>query len=131
MRTQKDRNKYIALRAEGLSIEKSAERIGLSKRSGIEWEKRYKEQIQKIQDAGLDSLMEQLRISKRNRMARLGNQLNDIDDEMSGRDLKSLEVSDLLDYKVKLIEQINKLSGDDGEDRDDIVHMLILNQIKG
>ena len=129
MRSQRDREKYISLRAEGLSIEKAAARIGISKRSGIEWEKRYRDRIKQIHDSGLDALMEELRISKRDRMARLGNQLNDIDDEMTRRDLKSLEVGALLDYKIKLIECVNKLSGDDTEKRDDVIHALILNQV--
>lgn len=129
MKSQKDHEKFIALRAEGLSIDKVSSRLGISRRTGILWEKQHQNQIRSIKDDGIESMLDKLRITKANRLARLGNLLNDVDDELSNRDLKLLSTGALLAHKLKVLERIDKLSGDDqGEKREDVIHALILKQ---
>jgi len=109
MKTWKDHERFISLRAEGYSIESCAEKIGISKRTGVDWEKKHAASISELQNQSIEQLANTLLVSRERRLSRLASFLDGIDDELSKRDYSNVTTGALVGMKLRTIELINNL----------------------
>lgn len=68
MKDLKIKEKFIQMRAKGLSFDKIAEEVGVTKTTLITWSKELKIEIANMRTIELDSLLEQYYISKQQRI---------------------------------------------------------------
>jgi len=101
MRTQAERQKFIQLRAEGLSFEKIAKKTGISKRTLLSWSKKYKSEIADLKAGRLETLREQYYLSMESKVKMWGKIVNKIEPELTERRLLNIAPETLLDMLIK------------------------------
>jgi hypothetical protein len=107
MKTQADHEGFIKYRAEGLSIEASALKVGISKRTGLKWERKHADIIEGLKEQGINAVAEQFRVSREKRLARLGSFLDRIDGELETRELTNVTTGALVGMKLRTMEVIS------------------------
>ena len=100
MRTQAERQKFIQLRAEGLSFEKIARKTGVSKRTLLSWSKKYKSEIAELKAGQLEALREQYYLSTEAKVKMWGKIVSKIE-ELTGKRLLNVAPETLLDMLIK------------------------------
>ena len=101
MRTQAERQKFIQLRAEGLSFEKIARKTGISKRTLLSWSKKYKSEIADLKAGQLEALREQYYLSTEAKVKMWGKIVSKIGPELTERRLLNVAPETLLDMLIK------------------------------
>lgn len=92
---------FIKLRARGLSLRQCGEALGTNKDTCNKWDKELKAQIAKHKSDRLQDVYTEYGMYKEARIKALGTALNNIDTELSSRDLSDVPTDKLLDYKLK------------------------------
>ena len=92
---------FIKLRARGLSLRQCGEALGTNKDTCNKWDKELKAQIAKHKSDRLQDVYTEYGMYKEARIKALGTALNNIDTELSSRDLSDVSTDKLLDYKLK------------------------------
>ena len=100
------RLKFIELRAEGLSYDKIAKKLHISKSTCSSWEKEFQSEITKLKHEQLRELYDNYYMTKEARIKKLGSILNRIDDALDEVDLSEVPADKLLDYKLKYTEAL-------------------------
>ncbi len=110
METLATKEKFIELRAKGLSFDKIAGELKKSKQTLIDWSKELEEEIANLKAVELEALYEKYFLLKRNRLQTFGEILKRLRAEMETRDLTDLPTDKLLDligkYGTLLREEI-------------------------
>ena len=92
---------FIKLRAKGLSLRQCEEALGTNKDTCNKWDRELKAQIAKHRSERLQDVYTEYGMYKEARIKALGTALNNIDTELSNRDLSDVPTDKLLDYKLK------------------------------
>ena len=92
---------FIKLRARGLSLRQCGEALGTNKDTCNKWDKELKVQVAKHKAERLQDVYTEYGMYKEARIKALGTALNNIDTELSSRDLSDVPTDKLLDYKLK------------------------------
>lgn len=92
---------FIKLRARGLSLRQCGEALWTNKDTCNKWDKELKAQIAKHKSDRLQDVYTEYGMYKEARIKALGTALNNIDTELSSRDLSDVPTDKLLDYKLK------------------------------
>lgn len=108
MKPRELKHRFIELRAEGLSYDKIAEELSISKTTCCSWNKELEAEIAELQKEELNSLYEEYGMKKEARIQQLGGTLQKIEDAIAQTDLSEVPPERLLDYKLKYIEALNK-----------------------
>ena len=123
--TKLDRQaEFIVLRAKGLSLRQCAQELGTNKDLCNKWDRELKAQIAEHKAERLRDLYSDYGMYREARITALGTALNNIDTELSSRDLSDVSTDKLLDYKLKytqaLAEEYIPLSNqtDEGQELD-------------
>ncbi len=95
------KEKFIELRAQGLSFAKIAEQLGVSKPTLIEWSRELEHEISNLKAIELETLHEKYYVQKAKRIELLGRQLEAVKGELEKRDLKEMPTEKLLDFFIK------------------------------
>jgi len=101
--------KFILLRADGISFDKIAKEVGATKATLIQWSKLFEENIQELQFHALAEIKEAYSWSKRAKYETLLKQLNKIDDAILEADLSQTNIKDLFTIKQNLIFQLETI----------------------
>ncbi len=101
MRTQEERQKFIQLRAEGLSFDKIARKTGISKPTLLKWSRKYESEIAELETGQLEALREQYCLSVEAKVKMWGKIVNEIGPELAGRRLSNVASEKLLDMLIK------------------------------
>ena len=101
LKDQETRQKFIKLRAEGLSFAKIAQELDISKATCSEWQKQYEKNIAKLQKDQLEELYRSYGMLKSQRIASLGSTLQKIDNAIQEADFSSVDPAKLLEIKLK------------------------------
>jgi hypothetical protein len=96
MKSHRVKEKFIELRAQGLSYAKISEMLDVSKPTLIEWNKRFSSQIEELKACELGALREKFRMYRQHRIQLFGEQLLKIRDELTNRDLSDIPTPNLL-----------------------------------
>ena len=101
MKEETIKHKFIQLRAQGLSFEKIARELKVSKQTLINWSKALKHDIANLKAIELEVLQEQYYLTKRKRIELLGEKLKCIKNELDKRELDNISTDKLIDYFIK------------------------------
>ena len=101
MKAQEEVRKFIQLRAEGLSYEKTARRLGISKWTLMNWGKKYESEIADLKTARLEALREQYCLSVEAKVQMWGRIVNEISLELANKRLYRVTPDTLLDMLIK------------------------------
>lgn len=92
---------FIKLRARGLSLRQCGEQLGTNKDTCNKWDKELTAQIAKHKSERLQDVYTEYGMYKEARIKALGTALNNIDTELTSRNLTDVPTDKLLDYKLK------------------------------
>ncbi len=101
MKDCETREKFIELRVKGLSYEKIAQELGVSKQTLINWSKSSSRLINNLRLTELEVFQEKYYASKEKRIELFGKKLQAIIDEVDKRDFKNISTTELLELALK------------------------------
>ena len=106
MKTADKKEKFILLRAEGLSFAKIATELGLSKSTCSKWEKDFTEQIRRAKEERLADLYTLYRVGKEAHIKKLGETIQRIDEALAQKDLTEIPADKLLRLKLEYEDRL-------------------------
>jgi len=101
MKEQDVKEKFIELRAKGLSFDKIAQKLKVSKQSLISWSKEFQTVIANLKAIELEALYDKYSLSKEGRISLFGEKLKAIKEELDKRDLSEIPTDKLFDLLIK------------------------------
>ena len=105
--TQKTRQQFVELRAEGMSYDKIAKKLKVSKTTLVAWSREYEVDVSNLQTIALEALQERYKVGKQHRLELWSEQLEMVRNELKTRGLgdiptpKLIELLDTLSEKLK------------------------------
>lgn len=108
MKNQETKERFIELRAKGLSYAKIAEELHTSKQTLIDWGAEFKEEIANLRAVSLEALQEQFLLSKEKRLEAFGGLLQRIGAELQARDLGDVETPKLFEMFLKTYQSLKE-----------------------
>lgn len=114
MKDNNTKEKFLELRANGLSYDKISKELNVSKQTLISWSQQFKHELSNLKAIELDRLQQEYYISKIKRIKLFGDTLEQINQLLMKRNLDELSTEKLIDYKIKIINTLK-------EDESDIV----------
>src|ERR1043166_7743858 len=109
MLTEETQNKFIELRAQGWTLGHIATELRVSKRTLVDWNREFAEEIQSVRAVELEALQEKFLASRDEELACLTRLQKDIHDELGNRSLKYIETEKLFRLSVGLRAEIQRL----------------------
>lgn len=106
--TKEEQEKFIELRARGLSFEKIATEIGVSKTTLIKWQVEFSTVISNLEYYELQQLLELHKLHRRANLEDTATLLESVNKAVKDRDLNKESLKDLLSLKRELIESLEK-----------------------
>lgn len=101
--------KFILLRADGISFDKIAIQLKVSKASLIQWSKLFEDEIKEIQFEAFIKIKELHSFNTQSRYNTLLEQLKIIDDGIESADLSKATIKDLYTVKNDILMQVDKI----------------------
>ena len=108
MKPQDMKLDFIRMRAEGLSYDKIAEQLHISKATCNAWEKELKAEIGQLQQEALNGLYTSYGMAKEARIRRIGDTLRRVDEALASADLSEIAPEKLLDFKLKYSQALKE-----------------------
>lgn len=99
MKSEATKQKFIQLRAEGLSYAKIGEQLNISKGTCSKWEDQLTDEIAELKKDHLQELYEEYGMQKEALIKALGKVLNKIDDAIDDADFSAMTPAQLLDAR--------------------------------
>jgi hypothetical protein len=112
MKNQETKEKFVELRAKGLSFDRIAAELETSKQTLINWAKELENEISNLKKVELEALQEKYFMLKSQRIELFGEKLKAIKDELDKRNLSDLPTDKLFDLFMKCFHQLNEESVD-------------------
>lgn len=103
MKDTKTKEQFVTLRASGLSFDRIATELGVSKRTLIEWSKGLERDIANLKAVSLDALQEKYYLQKEQRIKLFGEHLERVHQELMKRPMTEMATDKLLDMFLKLM----------------------------
>jgi len=100
---------FLLLRADGVSFDKIAKEINVSKPTLIKWSKQFYDEINDLQFESLIAIKEEYSFSKKNQYKQLLEHLNKIDEGITNTDLSETSIKDLLHVRNDIATQLQNL----------------------
>ena len=111
-KTTEEVEKFIELRAKGLSFDKIAEQTGTSKPTLLKWNETYMEHIEEAQFYELQNLLFQYGVMRRNRVEviseMLGSALLELKQRAGTADFHKMDTEKLLNFILTLEQRLEK-----------------------
>ena len=102
------KERFIELRAKGLSYDKIAKKLGKAKQTLIDWSKELQEEIANRKALELEALYEAYYLQRESRLQTLGTIIKKIKDEVKKRDLSDVPTDKLLELLLKYNSQVKE-----------------------
>lgn len=109
MEMNKTQREFILLRADGISFDKIATHLKVSKASLIQWSKLFEDEIKEIQFEAFIKIKEHYIFTTQSRYKKLLEQLTIIDDGIESADLSKATIKDLFTIKNDILMQLDKI----------------------
>jgi len=106
MKDTKTKEKFIQLRAEGLSFDRIAQELDTSKPTLMKWAKEFENEISELMFIEFELLFERYKMLKIERVRCYGEQLELIRDALKKSELKGVPANKLLDMALVLEDRI-------------------------
>ena len=94
-------DQFIELRAKGLSYDRIAKEINVSKPTLIKWSKDFELEISNLKAIELEALQEKYFMLKANRIKLFGEKLKAIQEELDKRDLSEVPTAKLFELMIR------------------------------
>ena len=118
MHPQTTKNQFIELRAQGWSLGHIATELNVSKRTLVDWNREFAQDVQSLRALELELLKEKILASHEENLNRLTRLQKDIDDELANRTLKFVDTEKLFRLSIELRQEIERLVRDKDSQRD-------------
>ena len=109
MEMNKTQREFILLRADGISFDKIATQLKVSKATLIQWSKLFENEIKEIQFEAFIKIKELHSFNTQSRYKTLLEQLTIIDDGIKGSDLSKATIKDLFTIKNDILMQLDRI----------------------
>ena len=109
METTKQQMEFITLRADGLSFDKIAKQLKVSKVTLIQWSKLFEDNIKELQFLGMVEIKKQYSNTVAKRYETLLQQLDKIDNAILEADLSEESLKDLIQLQQHTYSQITMI----------------------
>ena len=109
MEMNKTQREFILLRADGISFDKIATQLKVSKATLIQWSKLFEDEIKEIQFEAFIKIKELYVFNTQSRYKNLLEQLKIIDDGIVNTDLSKATIKDLFTIKNDILMQVDKI----------------------
>lgn len=76
MKEQETREKFIELRAEGISFDKISQRIGVTKATLLEWSRKYADEINEFKLIRYENILHKYQFTQKEKVERLAKELS-------------------------------------------------------
>jgi hypothetical protein len=93
--------RFIELRAKGLSFDKISAEISIAKKTLVNWNKRYKAEVEAAKAVELEALLEQHYLLTAQKVAQFGRLIMRLDQELTTRSLADVPTDKLLELRLK------------------------------
>jgi hypothetical protein len=111
MKDQETVQKFVELRTQGWTYVRLMAELNVSKPTLINWSRKFQFQIQNLRAIELEALANQWLSSASDRVSRLGQQLQKVEAELAGREVKDLSTAQLYALARHLRRQIQEVAG--------------------
>lgn len=101
MKDLETKEKFIELRAKGVSFNKIAKELNTSKQTLINWSKECKHEINNLKAVELETLYEKYYMAKKERIELFGEKIKEIKAELDKRKLSDSKTSELQNLFMK------------------------------
>ena len=105
----KSKLSIVELRAQGYSIKKMADKLGVSKQTVVDTIKEMKDEVASLQAVQLDALYEAEKITTEARIKNLSTLLKKIKKEVDSRDFSDVPTDKLVDLYIKTASTLEAL----------------------
>ena len=112
MKDNDTKEKFLELRANGLSYDKIAKKLNISKQTLIAWSQEFKYELSNLKAIELDRLQQEYFISKIKRVKLFGERLEQINLVLNKRNLDELATDKLIDYQIKILNTLKEDESD-------------------
>jgi hypothetical protein len=102
------KQKFVQMRAKGLSIRNLAKELHISPQTVINWQSELEDQIAGLKAIELEALYEEYHLLKEHRVQLLGDQIEAIKKELKQRGLSDVSTDKLLDMLLKYMDEAGK-----------------------
>lgn len=109
MEMNNKQREFILLRADGISFDKIATQLKVSKASLIQWSKLFEDEIKELQFEAFIKIKELYTFNTQTRYKNLLEQLTIIDDGIVNADLSKATIKDLFTIKNDILMQVDKI----------------------
>ncbi|RKQ17494.1 helix-turn-helix domain-containing protein [Ureibacillus endophyticus] len=108
MKNNETRQKFIEMRAKGISFDKIAKELKVAKSTLIEWSKTYLTEIENLKAIEMEALQEQFYLTKTERIKLLGEIVERFRKEIEKRNLSDIPTDKLFDNLNKTVNQLKQ-----------------------
>ena len=112
MKSEKVKEKFIKLRSQGLSFDKIAAELKVSKNTLIDWSQKLELEIRNAKELQVDALQEMFFLTKIAKIEAFGKQLKKISDALSDRDFADMDTEKLIGLFLKMHSAIGAEVGE-------------------
>ena len=106
MKDNKTKEKFIELRAKGLSYDSISKELSVSKQTLINWSKEFELELSNLRAVELESLCEQYLIKKEKKLEMLSELLEKVKKNLLERDLNDMDSEQIFELFMKLISSL-------------------------
>ena len=111
MKDQETQQKFIDLRARGRSFARMAEELQVSKRTLIEWSRKFQFEIQNQRAIEMEVLRERYLNGREEEVLQLGERLREVEAELATREVAELSTPRLFTLAGSLRRQLEHATG--------------------
>lgn len=108
MKDVSSKEKFIELRAQGLSFDKISKEINVSKPTLIKWNQEYSKEVANIVFFNSENLIEEFRLLKIHKIEALACTLSKVLEELSKRDFGNVSTKDLISIAFSLENKLKE-----------------------
>jgi transcriptional regulator with XRE-family HTH domain len=95
MKDDETKERYLELRAQGLTLAAIAEKLSVSKTTLVNWQRNFEEEIDNLRALELEAMYDKYHLSTRKRVEFFGNTLSRIQCELETRELSEIPTEKL------------------------------------
>ena len=107
--SQKTKDEFIGLRAQGVSYSKIAMQLRVSRQTLVNWNRQFSEQIQEMKASRMAELAEKWLQEKERRVELFAEQLSRMQDELAERDLSEISTAELLRLYLRYLDTVSRV----------------------
>ncbi|TVM02185.1 MAG: hypothetical protein CV087_09900 [Candidatus Brocadia sp. WS118] len=107
---KEQKNEFLELRAKGMSYDKIARELGVSKQTLINWSKELETELINLRVIEMEALREKYLITSQTQIELLGTQLKKVREELEKRDLSEIPTLKLFDLFMKYYKLLDEES---------------------